>query len=229
MNNKIIWLVCLSMFVLFGCKEEENIVGLDVQPDSDKLALIFCDTTIINAYSIKEDSIPTSKTAMNLLGYTKDPIFGKTQAGIYSQFRLAVSSLDFGDNAILDSIVLTLSYTGFFGDTLQPFIVKVFELDESIDIKKTYYNTSSLNHNTTNLTEASSFQVYPKPKTINSADSTQKKPVIRIPLNKSFGSEKFITKSGLTELADNDKFLAYFKGLYIITEGVNNTGSHGLC
>lgn len=225
MNNKIIWLVCLSMFVLFGCKEEENIVGLDVQPDSDKLALLFCDTTSINTYSVKEDSISTSKTSLSLLGYVKDPIFGKTQAGIYSQFRLAVSSLDFGDSAVLDSIVLTLSYTGFFGDTLHPFVVKVFELDESIDSKKPYYNTSSLNHNTTNLTETTSFYVYPKPKTTNSVDSTQKKPIIRIPLTKSFGNQKFISKSGSTELANNDNFLAYFKGLYIIAEGINNTGS----
>jgi len=225
MNSKKIVLVCLSMFVFFGCKEEDNIVGLDVQPDSDKLSLLFNDTTSIYAYSVLEDSIPTDETSLSVLGFVSDPIFGKTQAGIYSQFRLAVTALDFGDSAVLDSIVLSLAYDGYFGDTLKPFIVKVYELDESIDIKKTYYNTSSLNYYPTNLTETTNFYVYPKPKSINPIDSTQKKPVIRIPLSKSYGNEKFIAKSGTSVLANNDNFLAYFKGLYIHAEGVSNNGS----
>ncbi|MDD3280481.1 MAG: DUF4270 domain-containing protein [Bacteroidales bacterium] len=225
MNSKKLVLVCLSMLVFFGCKEEDNIVGLDVQPDSDKLSLLFNDTTSIYAYSLMEDSIPTDETSLSVLGFVSDPVFGKTQAGIYSQFRLAVTALDFGDSAVLDSIVLSLAYDGFFGDTLNPFMVKVYELDESIDIKKTYYNTSSLSYNPTNLTETTNFHVYPKPKSVNPVDSTQKKPVIRIPLSKTYGNEKFIAKSGTSELENNDNFLAYFKGLYVLAEGVSNNGS----
>lgn len=225
MNIKKLVLVCLSLLFLFGCKEEDNIVGLDVQPDSDKLSLLFTDTTSIYAYSVMEDSIPTDETSLSILGFVSDPIYGKTQAGIYSQFRLAVTALDFGDSAVLDSIVLSLAYDGYFGDTLKPFIVKVYELDESIDSKKNYYNTSYLNYQSTNLTETNNFYVYPKPKSINPIDSTQKKPVIRIPLNKTYGSEKFISKSGTSVLANNDNFLAYFKGLYIHAEGVSNNGS----
>lgn len=225
MNSKKLVLVCLSMLVFFGCKEEDNIVGLDVQPDSDKLSLLFNDTTSIYAYSLMEDSIPTDETSLSVLGFVSDPVFGKTQAGIYSQFRLAVTALDFGDSAVLDSIVLSLAYDGFFGDTLNPFMVKVYELDESIDIKKTYYNTSSLSYNPTNLTETTNFHVYPKPKSVNPVDSTQKKPVIRIPLSKTYGSEKFIAKSGTSVLENNDNFLTYFKGLYVLAEGVSNNGS----
>ncbi len=225
MNIKFFLLVCISVCCLTACKEEDDIVGKNIQPDSDNLMLHFVDTATLYAFSLKDDSIKTDEMNMNLLGYISDPIFGKTKADIYSQFRLSDNSLDFGDGAQIDSIVLTLSYDGFFGDTLKPFIIKVFELDEGLDIDKTYYSSSTLAYKSSNLTDAGTYYCNPRPKTIDESDSGQTTPVLRIPLKKSFGTSKFIDKSGSTELTNNDNFLAYFKGLLIQAEAVNEAGS----
>lgn len=216
--------ICLLILVFTNCKKEENIVGMDLQPGSDILKLNVSDTSTIFAYAQKEDKIATNNTSLSLLGYVSDPIFGNTEASIYSQFRLSVNNLNFGTGAEIDSLVLTLSYDGFFGDTLNPFIIKVYELNQALETSKTYYNTSSVGHNATNLTEAPLYYCYPKPNSI-SKDTLQKKPVVRIPLQKDYGRNKFIAKSNGSELANNEAFLNYFKGLYICAENVNNTGS----
>ncbi len=224
MNKSIFSLFVLLPFLLLACKEEENIVGADLQPNSEKYQLQFTDTSSINAYSVI-DTIATGQMNLNLLGFVADPIFGKSQVGICSQFRLSVTALDFGQEAVLDSIVLTLSYEGYFGDTLKPFIIRVYELDEGIDENKTYYNTSLLAYKPTNLTSATDYYCYPTPQTINKADTVSKKPVLRIPLQNTFGTQKFIEKSNTTELENNENFLKYFKGLYIVAEGVGENGS----
>lgn len=216
--------ICLLILIFANCKKEENIVGMDLQPGSDILKLIISDTSTIFAYAQKEDKLASNNTSLSLLGYVSDPIFGKSQASLYSQFRLSVNNLDFGTGAEIDSLVLSLSYDGFFGDTLKPFIIKVYELNEALETSKTYYNTSTVGYNATNLTETPLFYCYPKPNS-STKDSLQSKPVVRIPLQKDFGRTKFIAKSGRLELANNEAFLNYFKGLYICAENVNGIGS----
>ena len=66
----------LLPFLLLACKEEENIVGADLQPNSEKYQLQFTDTSSINAYSVI-DTIATGQMNLNLLGFVADPIFGK--------------------------------------------------------------------------------------------------------------------------------------------------------
>lgn len=211
--------ICLLILVFANCKKEENIVGMDLQPGSDILKLIISDTSTIFAYAQKEDKLATNNTSLSLLGYVSDPIFGNSQASIYSQFRLSVNNLDFGTGAEIDSLVLTLSYNGFFGDTLKPFLLKVYELNQVLETSKTYYNTSTVGYNATNLTETPLFYCYPKP------NSKTNDSLVRIPLQKDFGITKFIAKSGGLELANNENFLNYFKGLFITAESVNGTGS----
>jgi hypothetical protein len=226
-RKSIIFVSAIIFLALFftSCKEEENIVGLDLQSENDKLNLVVWDTASVYAYSQKETEMPTSKTTLSLLGYVNDPIFGISESGIYSQFRLSVNNLNFGAGAEIDSLVLTLSYEGFFGDTLLPFLIKIYELSDPLKSNETYYHTSHINHNSLNLTETANFYCYPTPKTLHPTDTMQTKPVIRIPLQKDFGKTKFIDKSGSTELADNANFLNYFKGLFIAAQGVNGKGS----
>lgn len=225
MNIKTILLLCLTVGFFVSCKKEENIVGKNIVPESENIELQYTDTLTLSAFSTKDDSIITDEMSLNLLGFVSDPIFGHTQASIYSQFRLTENALNFGENADLDSIVLTLSYKGFFGDTLNPFEIRVYELDESLDIEKTYYSTSTLSYQSENLIGTTPFQCYLKPNTVHKNDSVQTNPTIRIPLKKSFGKTKFMDKSGSDELSNNDKFLAYFKGLFIQAQAINNNGS----
>jgi hypothetical protein len=76
-----------------------------------------------------EDSIKTSSLFNNLIGNMYDPVFGKTYASVFTEFRLPTTNIDLGltDTLFIDSVVLTLSYANTYGyeDVPQSFSVYV--------------------------------------------------------------------------------------------------------
>ena len=215
--------ICLIVSVLFlaGCKEDKGNIGLGVQPDDEFLNTDYFDKTTIIAYSAIHDSLITSNVSINMLGCLGDPIFGKTQAGIYTQFRLSATAVDFGDNVTVDSLVLTLVYAGYYGDTLNSFKLNVYELSESMSKSEKYYTTSSLSHNNIPLTENPSLFISPRPtvKTDTSASSY----CLSVRLDKNFAVNKFISQSGGNVYASDANFLEHFKGLFL--EATDLTGN----
>ena len=213
--------ICLLVFV--GCKDEQGRIGLGIQPEDEFLNTDYFDTATIVAYSVLHDSLITSNVSVNMLGYLNDPIFGKTQAGIYTQFRLSSYNADFGDAVEVDSIVLTLVYAGFYGDTLNSFKINVYELSEKIEKNERYYTTSSLKYIGENLTENSNFSIRPQPTT--RPDTASSVCYFNIKLKKDFAEKKFISQSKGSVYANDANFLDYFKGLYL--EASEITGSDG--
>lgn len=216
-------LLISSLLLLFSaCKKDESIIGLELQDGNALLGTQFSDTTTISAYSVREDSIITTRLANNVLGFVNDPIFGRTQAGIYTQFDLSGSGITFPNNAQLDSVVLTLQYAGFFGDTTSPTTIKVYELSERLDRNTVYYSHSSLQTKGENLTYSSDYQLFLKPTSQTMEDTNVKNPHIRIRLSDQFGTERLLHNPSLS---DNAAFQNDFKGLYIVSEGANGTGN----
>jgi len=202
----------------FACKEDIGNVGLNVQPEDELLNTLFFDTTTITAYSTENDSVITSGTTMNLLGDIHDPVFGRTQAAIYTQFRLSAVQVDFGENPKADSLVLNLVYGGYYGDTMQSLRIRVYELNEDLE-PKIYYGSSSASHKPELLGE---IQLQPTPNTLK--DTTSSVAYFSIPLSKDFARDKFLSKSGKPELDNDANFVKYFKGLYIEAEAVSSNG-----
>ena len=218
----IILTACL-LLVIVSCKKEIGSVGLDLQPDDELLNTIFFDTATIQAYSTYHfDSIATNGVMYNMLGYLNDPIFGTVQAGFYAQCRLSTCGADFGANPVVDSLVLQLVYTLPYGDTLQPFRVHVYELQEDLKYGTTYYSNTSLQTDGEDLVDGT-YDAYPRPKTIT--DTSINAPVFRIPLKKSFAENKFVSRSKGNEFNSNAAFLEYFKGLYVVADLVQGDGS----
>ena len=216
--------MCISILVLSfaACKEDPGLIGLDIQPKDEYLNTNYFDTASIIAYSILHDSLISSNVSINMLGYMNDPVFGKTQASIYSQFRLSTFNKNFGDNVKVDSLVLTLAYSGYYGDTLNSFLVRVYELEEDLVSGTNYYTNSSLVYNSSSLTENSNLYIQPRPKTISDTSATTG--VLRIKLSSDFARDKFISQSKGTVYASNANFLNYFKGLLINAEAMNGNG-----
>jgi hypothetical protein len=209
----------IGTIVCIGCKEDSGLIGLGVQPDEEFLNTDYFDTTTIIAYSALHDSLITSTVSTNMLGDIHDLVFGNTKAGIYTQFRLSATSVDFGQSPGVDSLVLTLVYTGSFGDTNNSFSLKVYELTGDLE-RKSYYAQSSINHDNNTLTEDPNLYISPTPTT--KQDSSASSYYLRVQLKKSFANDKFITKSNSGEYANDAAFLNYFKGLYL--EADNKTG-----
>ena len=222
LTGNIILFLCLSLLLVFqSCKKEQNAIGLEYQ--EDLLNAVFTDTTTLIAYSVLEDSLNTTGLTSNYLGYVKDDIFGTTTAGIFAQFVPQANSFNPGESPTFDSIVLTLRYSGaFFGDTLNPFIIKVYQLTEDIISTETYYSINSIAHDlSNNLTNVSEFQLYPKPNAKVKLD-TVKDAHIRIRLKDELG-RSFLQH--IDDLQTLDKFKSFFKGLYICAEPYHGNGS----
>lgn len=221
MKKKHVSILCAGVLsvMTFSCKEDIGSVGLALQPQDELLNTDFFDTTTLMAYSAKNDSVITSSATMNLLGDIGDPVFGRTKASIYTQFQLSKEGVDFKEGAQIDSLVLRLVYGGYYGDTLKSLRIRVYELDEDLDKSTIYYGFSSAAHKSNPLADV---RIYPAPNT--PADTLSNAAYISIPLDKNFGDEKFLSKSGEPELDKNANFVKYFKGLYIEAEAESPNG-----
>jgi len=221
LTSNFIPFLCISLLLVFqSCKKEQNTIGLELQ--DDLLNATFTDTTSLIAYSVLEDTLNTTGLIFNCLGYLNDDIFGTTSAGIFAQFVPEGNSLNPGDSPTIDSIVLTLRYSGtFYGDTLNPFNIKIYQLTEDILSEKTYYQNNSIAHKSNNLTYQSQFLLYPKPTSQVMVD-TLKEAHIRIRLKDELGLT-FLQNTD--QLQTSEKFLSFFKGLYICAESYQGNGS----
>ena len=115
------FIVVLNILIFLSCSKEPNQLALN-QITNEKINYIVDSTSTVIAYSVRDDSVSTYRPSYNLLGSMMDPVFGKTSASIYSQFKFVAAYLDFGAAPVCDSIVLYLAYaTGYYGDiTLLP-------------------------------------------------------------------------------------------------------------
>jgi hypothetical protein len=209
--------VFIILFSLFftGCKKDNNI-GLDVQPESDRLDVIYQDTVTLRVFTMPEDSVSTDERTYNLLGSYADPVFGLSRAEIMTQVRISSNNVTFGTNAAADSVVLYLDYQDYYGepsDTLDPQQIFVYELTKDIYKDSSYYSNLDPAAFFTAGTETA-VTYTPRP-----GDS-----VLAIKLSDDY-AQRIIAAGGTDVLLDNDHFLNVFKGLYLATNQLSAGGS----
>ena len=211
---------------LSACNDPE-IIGLDVQPQSDRINVTFSDTTSVIAYTVREDSLRTDETTYQLLGSYVDSVFGRSDAGIYAQVSPYSSSVDFGDTLGFDSLVLTLAYSGFYGDTT-PQTFHVYQLTETMHYDSIYYSNASFHYLSKPFhydpRELGSVTVTPSPNDSVLIDSVKRAPHLRININNTHLGDTLLAWSGQSQLSSPDTFLNHFKGLYIKADKVTAAG-----
>ncbi|WP_067144946.1 DUF4270 domain-containing protein [Pseudotamlana agarivorans] len=112
----IVFLLLVSAFI--SCDKDFNVIESDVL--SDENANFNTKDTLwpIIAYNKKLDSLQINNlgntgnagSGGNLLGVFNDPAYGLTTASIVSQLVPVTLSPDFGENPVLDSVVLKIPY-----------------------------------------------------------------------------------------------------------------------
>lgn len=203
----------LILIFFFACEEP------------DEIGLGFIDNTVsintsglkVIAYSVSEDSVPTNYTKRNLLGYRNDPVFGSKKASIHTEFRLAENNLYLGDDPILDSVVLELYYSGYYGDYTTRQNVKVYELSENFPETddNIFYSTLKLEHEPVPIADTLVRPIVKDSIRIGDFDLA---PQMRIRLSENFGQKLIEGSNSREHFADNVAFLEYFKGLYITVD-----------
>lgn len=210
------------IFALFHACEKPSEIGLEIQPPGDQLNVIYCDTISLITYSVLEDSIRTDETSYNLLGYYNDPVFGKHTAGFYTQIRLSSNAPSFGENPHVDSLVLSLRYKSYYGDTLAPQSIKVYRIAEDIYKDSSYYSNREL-HITGELLGSKTFYPTPTDSIYVGEDTLSALLRVRLDTNCALG-HYFLGLAGQTEISDNTNFLEFFKGLYLTAVPATSTG-----
>lgn len=211
--------VAISSILFSGCKDE-NELGRDILPDGDYLNTIFSDTTQVLTSTVKEDSLRADELSLQLLGSDKNPVFGLSTASVYSQVNLE-GTPTFSNLPQADSVVLILSYSGYYGDTSAQQTINVYRLSEDMRTDSSYYSNRSFTHD---LTSIGSLNYSPQPFTKVVVDSDTVAAQIRIRLDQSL-ADSIILLNGTPTLSSNADWLSYFKGLYIESMPINVQGA----
>jgi hypothetical protein len=227
MFKKFSWfsagLSLIAAISLTTCKDENNGLGLNIQPPSDKLNVVSTDTTTIIAYSQIADSVKTDETSLSLIGSISDPVFGRSTASFYTQFRLSKAAHDFGTTPYPDSLILSLDYSGIYGDTNAAMTIKVYELADQLHVDSSYYSNQSVNIKTTLLAQKT-FTPDLSGNVVVGEDTLD--PHLRINLNSLTNELAFkLLNAPADSMADNTSFLNYLYGLYVTAEPANGGGS----
>jgi len=206
--------------IIFSCNKEPDRLGVELQPEEDQLEVLVSDTASIYAYSVLVDSVRTDETVTSMLGSYFDPVFGTSTSSIYTQLRLSTTSVDFGENPVLDSIILAFEYTGnYYGDTSYTQNFVVYRLNDSIVGDSTYYS----NQNLALSEELANVFIQPSPTDSITLDTLRYKAQLRIPLSEEFGQS--ILDAPEEDLSSNDAFLQFLKGVYVTSDMMQAGGA----
>jgi len=194
----------LFVAVLFACNDP-NVIGIDL-PGAVKFTFSNDSTENIVLNTISEDSLESDQSMYLLLGQINDPIFGENKGSFCQQMLLPANNIDEIEDAVVDSVFITYTYSDFYGDLNEngDFNISVFELSESVYRDSVYYSNEMFDYIPQNL--ATNQFIY-------EGDSTSSS-YLKIQLDNSFG-ERIMDETGNSTMVDDDAFLDYFKGFYI--------------
>ena len=210
-------------FLWVSCSKTTETIGNGLLSDADHIGVAFVDTLHVSCHSVSIDSMPTKGNTTVLFGSMMDPVMGLTDACIFTQLHLSSTNHYFGDNPIIDSVVLQLAVTGYYGDTTTLQTAHVYQLSESLIDSTDYYQFSEVAVQGPDL--ANGYQFRPHPHTVNTVvgNDTLTQAVIRIPLDNSFGEELASADSAI--FSSTEAFKEYFHGLKIYCESVAQGGA----
>ena len=212
----------MGMMLLASCKKSPETIGNGLISDNNYIDVYHTDTVEIVCHSYW-DSVATSHATNALIGAMKDPVFGTTEAGFYTQFRPSVAGQSFGANPVLDSLVLQLGMSGYYGDTTTLQTLHVYELADTLSVEKTYYSHSTVSTQNADLAAGFQFRPHPKTKINVIGTDTVGQPIIRVPLSEALGN--YLMSLDTTAFSSPDRFKEHFKGLYVACDPVSTGGA----
>jgi hypothetical protein len=219
----LLGLWCILIFI--GCRKPESSIGLGIQPETDLLNLITTDTLTLEMFTVREDSLMTDELSTAVLGRVFQPRIGWTTAGFATQLRLSAPGVNFGENPQVDSIFLSLRFTGDTYGTLSPQSLLVQQLADSLSIDSTYYSNYSpeVTHDILNIESQPASSLNPSEDLIIGEDTIVSQ--IRLNLKNSLGQT--ILDQDTSVFNNNDSWLDFFPGIVVSTQG-HGVGAAGI-
>lgn len=220
-RNSGAWLLsattAVMLFFQTACTSP-NDAGKEVLPQDETITGHYVDTFSIYMKTLRIDSTQTYKLSRCLFGNYYDDQFGHIFAETYIQPRVAGSNLTFGADPAkltLDSIVLTLDLTGFYGRYDDPLPLNIHEITQAFPSDSSVYSRSS-------LTTDSTYELSRGYK-VDFSGRAGFFDYIGIRLDDSLGRK--LLYANPTNLASNAAFTAFFKGLRIRSEAASQVNT----
>lgn len=222
----------LTVILLSSCKEELSKTGLGLLDKGDLVTVRKenIDKENIKAYTVTDKKQRTDEPGYNLLGTFNDPVFGKTITDFAVQLRI-LSYPKFKKNAIIDSLVFLVGYKEFYGDTITPQKLKVYELASDLksgieNINYKYYQDEDLKALAKPEVLAEMDYIPRYKDSLRSSTSIIRdtiEQVLTFQLNHSLARKLMALDSAI--LSKNDLFIKEFKGLYVEAGNLNQGGT----
>ena len=214
---------------------ESTTLGGDLIPAVDNITTFEAVLDATTKNNFFEDSTKLTINQSVALGYINDPEFGQTTADVYFNIVPTVRGVNpfVAPDSVqaIDSVVLSLGYTSFYGDSNAVQTVEVYEIAQNSDFTDTplfrfdrpqAFSTSGA------LLGSKSFspsQLNDSIRLVRRRDTTRTANVLRIPLSNAVGEyfKTFDTTQGVRGGFRNDSaFLKLFKGLAIKSQSSGN-------
>lgn len=223
-TRKALLLSVLFLMVLMSCKKDGELFP---EFNNENLTIHFTDTLNIVTTLLKDDSIRTDIAGANLLGIYNDSVFGPASASFYTEITLAGSNVNFENNAVIDSVVLSMKYVGvnsLYGSIVAPMNIEVYRLTQQLTASA-YYSNDILTNNPTPLGSLSFLpNLTDTVQVTQNGSTTWQAAHIRIPLSNTFGQEILDAGKDANVIANNTDLKALVNGLYITpSTNVTNT------
>jgi len=209
--NKIFSLSLLIGLIAVSCTDP-NTIGLEVQPTSDNIIISSANFEGITSSTESVDSLRTDEDGASslILGELDDSDFGNNRSSFYSQILLNDNNTDLGTNPTVDSVVLSYTYSGYYGDELADFTsIDVLVLQDDIYKDSVYYSTSFPIPTPGGMSYIESYSV----------SNDAEKPLLKVKLQNDFGD--LILDLENDGLKDNEVFLENFKGINVVASAQN--------
>ncbi len=176
---KLTGIPMLFVIVFISCDKDYNTIGSDII--GNKNFITANATFSATSYNKKLNPVRTNGLPSNLLGVNNDPVYGSTIANIVTQVLPTSYPDSFGENAIVDSVILSIPYynkvaadspdengntvysisDSLYGDkpiklsvNQSNYFLRTFDPDSEFDAPQYYYSNANTTINFDNHIEA---------------------------------------------------------------------------
>lgn len=222
------------VFLIGSCKKEDSKVGLELQPESDKVRVLNFNAADIKMTTVIDEVSTTQNLSRVLIGQIEDPIMGKRNASFYAQIKPAGDLLDLSfftqsgnaSDLVVDSVLLSLSYypDEILYGTDDAQTIEVFKITEDWAADSSYVSNAVLGTDVTNLNLAGSNSINISDSVM--VDGVKQKAAMLLKLNATVGQEIVDLSASQSLTADN--FSTFFRGLQVKSNSALSMGTGGI-
>lgn len=196
-----------SLLAFTSCYDENGTYGNKLVDSVFRNVSIDSSTVVVTSVLI--DSLETSGKQVALVGQYEHALWGRVSASGYVAYVRPSYSVDADEAVVMDSLILTLNYTGaFVGDTSVAHTFSIHRLKEKIALNDNgyLYNTNSVAYDEEPL---ATYTFRPRP---GGGDK------LEVRLSDELGRDLLERFHKRDEAVSADRFEEYFKGIVFVPD-----------